>query len=74
MGGVRHATLHNIAKKIWHWAEKRNIYLFASYIPSKENTDADRLSKVKNIDTEWELNNEYFNIVVNKFGQPESIY
>ena len=70
MGVVRHSNFHNVAKQIWHWAEERNVFLYASYIPSKRNSEADRLSRIKNIDTEWELNDEHFNIIINVFGRP----
>lgn len=46
---------NSLAKEIWQWAEQRNIFLFASYIPSSENVEADLLSRLSNDDTEWEL-------------------
>lgn len=33
----------------------RKLWIFAAYISSENNTDADRESRIKNIDTEWEL-------------------
>ena len=56
---------------IWQWPEKRNIFLKASYIPSKENKDADRLLRILNPDTEWELSNIAFESIVNTFGSPK---
>ncbi|XP_058789582.1 uncharacterized protein LOC131663277 [Phymastichus coffea] len=70
MGGVRFQRYNLLARKIWQWAEIRNIHLIASYIPSRENAEADRLSRVKNPDTEWELNEKEFNIITKKFGNP----
>lgn len=71
MGGVRHLKYHNLATKIWKWAEKRNIFLFASYIPSKDNVEADALSRLKNQDGEWELASYAFDRIIRVLGKPE---
>ena len=71
MGGTRHMSYNSLARQIWKWAEERNIFLVASYIPSLENSEADRLSRLNNIDIEWELNNNYFNQIIKQFGNPE---
>jgi len=55
MEDIRFPHLTHLAKKIWIWCESRKIWLFASYISSKENVEADAASRNKNIDTEWEL-------------------
>lgn len=68
MGGVRFPHLNNLARSIWEWCEKRKIWLFASYIPSKENVEADAASRNKNIDTEWELAPKAFKQISKKFG------
>ncbi|XP_066596921.1 uncharacterized protein [Prorops nasuta] len=70
-GGIRFKNLSELAREIWCVAEKHNINLFASYIPSKENVHADKLSRIKNWDTEWELAEIYFKRLVELFGQPE---
>ena len=71
MGGVRFDLYSKLARKIWQWAESRNIILIASYIPSKQNVIADQLSRIKNTDTEWELNNSYFCRIIRNFGEPQ---
>ena len=71
MGGTRYAHLNSLAHAIWQWAEQRGIWLKASYIPSKENTVADELSRLINPDSEWELSPKVFHNVVCNFGQPE---
>lgn len=71
MGGIQHPNLHKIAKEIWQWCEARNIWITASYIKSGDNVVADRESRIKNIDTEWELADHAFRQVVEKFGHPE---
>lgn len=70
MGGVQYAGLSKTAREIWQWCEARKIWIFASYIASKENVDADRESRVKNIDTEWELSDSAFKTVVASLGSP----
>lgn len=67
-GGVQFPHLSNLARKIWDWCEKRKIWIFASYIPSKENIEADDASRNKNINTEWELSPEIYKYVAKQFG------
>lgn len=71
MGGVKFEKYNILARKIWQWAERRNNFLKASYIPSEQNKDADRLSRIKNPDTEWELSGEAFAEITGTFGIPE---
>ncbi|KAL7293192.1 hypothetical protein TKK_0013339 [Trichogramma kaykai] len=70
MGGSRHIKYNLLTSQIWRWAEQRKILLFASYIPSSENTEADEQSRIKNIDTEWELAPYAYEKIVNIFGAP----
>lgn len=71
MGGTHSPRLSRIAKSIWQWCETRSITLYASYIPSKDNVEADTLSRTANLDTEWELSPLVFSEIVEKFGIPE---
>ncbi|KAL4711233.1 hypothetical protein ACJJTC_019074 [Scirpophaga incertulas] len=71
MGGDKHAKLTLLSRKIWQWCEARGIWLFASYIKSKENTDADLESRVLNVDVEWELSQAVFNKICNVLGKPD---
>lgn len=71
MGGVRLGHFGKLSKEIWRWAEDRKIILLASYIPSKENVVADRLSRIENIDIEWELDDFCFKEITSTFGRPE---
>lgn len=70
MGGVRHAKYNMLARKIWQWAEERKITLFASYIKSEENVEADYLSRLTNPDTEWSLPDHDFEEISLKLGRP----
>lgn len=71
MGGIQFPHLHDLAKTIWQWCEKRNIWLFASYINTKDNVEADEESRKINVDIEWELSDWAFQMIVNKLGQPD---
>lgn len=71
MGGVRFAKFNVLAKDIWQWAKKRNILLLASYIVFADNTEADRLSRIQNEDTEWELVHWAFLQISDYFGRPK---
>lgn len=71
MGGVRYMKYNFLARKIWKWAEERNIFLFASYIASKDNIEADELSRLKNVDGEWEIASFAFNEIIKELGRPE---
>lgn len=70
MGGVQYPKLNKVAKQIWQWCESRKIWIFASYIKSKDNKEADFESRNFNIDTEWELRQDCFNSIINVFGTP----
>ena len=59
MGG-KIVTCNEIARKIWEWAIERNIWLVCSHIPGKENTEADKLSRVLNENTEWAMSQNVF--------------
>lgn len=70
MGGVQYPHLNQISRKIWDWCEERRIFVFASYIPSSLNTEADGESRKINVDTEWELSSQAFAKIVLLFGEP----
>ncbi|XP_057335113.1 uncharacterized protein LOC130673915 [Microplitis mediator] len=71
MGGIKYQNLNNVTRDIWSWCEQRNLWLFATYIPSIENVIADSASRINNIDTEWELAPWAFRQIYNLFGQPQ---
>lgn len=69
MGGVQFKHLNDIAREIWQWCEKRRLWVFASYINTKDNFEADAESRKLNI--EWELSEYYFQKIVKSFGEPD---
>lgn len=71
MGSIQHKSLNDLSRKIWKFCENRNLWIFASYIPSSNNSEADRASRVLRSDTEWSLNNKIFDSIVEKFGAPD---
>uniref|UniRef100_A0A2H1W6Z8 SFRICE_006226 n=1 Tax=Spodoptera frugiperda TaxID=7108 RepID=A0A2H1W6Z8_SPOFR len=70
MGGTRFPHLNNLARKLWQWCQKRKIWVYASYISSKENIIADLESRQLNSEIEWELCNIAFKSIVYKLGKP----
>lgn len=71
MGSIQFPELSLLSKKIWQWCEERNIWLFASYISSKENTNADIESRNFSPETEWSLLGPAFDLLEKTFGKPE---
>lgn len=71
MGGIRFPHLNNLAKQIWQWCEMRNITLFASYINTNSNIEADQESRKTNLDIEWELSNWAYQKIVQCLGNPQ---
>ncbi|OXU27171.1 hypothetical protein TSAR_005436 [Trichomalopsis sarcophagae] len=49
----------------------KTYFLFASYFASSENTEADRLSRLVNLDIEWELHDSFFMVIEKVFGRPD---
>lgn len=68
MGSVQYPHLYQISKDIWKWCEMHKLYIFASYINTKDNTVADSLSRKKFQDTEWELADYAFQKILLNFG------
>lgn len=71
MGGIQFPHLTDLTRTIWQWCEKRNIWLFASYINTTDNIEADQESRKVNPDIEWYLSASEYQRVVTAFGEPE---
>lgn len=71
LGGIQFPHLNSVSRNIWQWCEVRGLYIFASYISSKENTVADAESRRVHSDVEWELANYAFELICNTFNQPD---
>lgn len=70
MGGVQFPDLTATARSIWQWCEHRNIWIFASYIKSSENAEADKESRNLPGETKWSFSNRAFQSIVTKLGKP----
>ena len=70
-GGVKSSPCHIVAKNIWEWAIERNNILSAQHLPGKENTVADRASRIFDVNTEWSLSNSIFEKIESQFGSFE---
>lgn len=52
MGGVQFPHMTDITKKLWQWCEAKNIFIYADYIRSCDNTVADAESRKTHPDIE----------------------
>ena len=59
---------HSIISEILAWAEVKNIWITASYIPGKEKYDADAESRKKQTEVEWMLNQKSFTKIFLSFN------
>lgn len=55
MGGIRFANLSRLAKEILLWCESRYVWIFASYISSKNNWAVDTESRKLQSETDFAL-------------------
>ena len=67
---VQFPKLNALAREIWPWCEKRKLFIFASYIKSRENKEADTASRNLQMETEWTLANWAYNRLIKKWGKP----
>ncbi|KAI8435386.1 hypothetical protein MSG28_003704 [Choristoneura fumiferana] len=67
MGGIQFPHLNDVTRQLWKWCESRNIWIYASYVNTKDNI-ADAESRKINI--EWELSKDAYQIIITTFGVP----
>ena len=70
MGGVKSEICNEIAKCIWLWCIKKNIWLSAMFIKGVENVEADSLSRHFNERTEWMLKRDIFKKIEALWSRP----
>ena len=68
MGETHVSELNDVAQEIWNWCEDRKLWIYASYIPSKENRETDQESRVEKETTEWELADSAFKFIEEVYG------
>ena len=71
MGGTQSKKLNKVSKNIWDWCEQTKIFIFASYISSSNNIDADFESRRLEPETEYQLSEKAHNNIVSVFGKPD---
>lgn len=71
MEEVRYENLNQLARSIWSWCEERGIWIFTSYISSKNNSEADFESRRLEVETEYVLSEIVFGKVTRCFGTPD---
>lgn len=59
MKGRKSRSCNKIAREIWFWCLKKEIWLSAAHIPGSIDTVADRWSRIFNDHTEWMPNPKY---------------
>lgn len=70
-GSVKFQSLNQATVELWQWCEAKGISVFAAYIASTENVEADEQSRSVTINTEYEIDNRSFQLIVQMFGSPE---
>ena len=69
MGGAKRCLLDHYARHLWSWRLKRRITLRAKHIKGCLNTIADRESRAKLDTSDWHLNQNFFQTLMNRLGQ-----
>ena len=59
MGG-KTDELNSLAREIWFWCIKRNIWLSVAHLPGKLNVEANKMSRTLHDDMEWQLDRDVF--------------
>ena len=70
-GGTKSKLCNDLAKSIWSWCEKKNIWFIVGHIPGTENVVADYESRHFSENTEWKLHPSIFANICEQFGEPD---
>ena len=60
IGGSKSDSLNSLARQLWEWCMKRNIFISVQHIPGHMNSAADQLSRTFSYNLEWSLNTNVF--------------
>ena len=63
--------LNGLAKSIWLWCRKQNIFLSAQHVPGIENVTAGYKSRNFNDTNEWMLKKDIFVRICSQFFNPD---
>jgi len=69
--GSTKPNLNRLIEEIFYWAESRGITLSAEHVKGLQNVEADRESRIKNLDTEWMLKPHLFKGLCQAFYTPD---
>jgi len=70
--GETHSPLCNeIAREILLWCKERKLLITISHLPGHLNILADKASREFKDDIEWAIDNEVFNMLVQKWGMSQ---
>ncbi len=61
---------NELARTIWEWCIQKQIWLSATYLPGVLNVEADKQSRLRHDNTEWQLNPHVFQMLVHLWGAP----
>ena len=65
--GTCHSRVNNhLSQQIWLWCIDHAVWLTVAHIPGKQNTEADRESRLPRRETEWSLQKSIFDAAVKK--------
>ena len=53
------------------WCKERDISLTITHLPRILNIEADRASRVFHDDTEWSLDDKFFQSLISRWGKPD---
>ena len=70
-GSIKSFWCNSIAKKIWHFAMDRHIWLSIAHCKGVWNVEADAASREFKDETEWTLDKEIFGKVCEQLGVPD---
>ena len=65
-GGI--PKLNALTREFWMWCYNRNLWVTACHLPGVANIEADRLSRSLNLDIEWKLNEDVFDLIDELYG------
>ncbi|XP_067622074.1 uncharacterized protein [Eurosta solidaginis] len=68
---IQYPKLSARSREIWQWCQKRKLWVQATYIKSSQNKEADKESRIKSEETEWELAEYAYEEIEHKFGRPK---
>ncbi len=70
MGGTKE-DLNDLTRQLWLWCLDNKNFIICSHLPGVNNGDADKESRTKHDNMEWELNKNTFNELCERWGTPD---